>query len=126
MIVCFDLDQGVQHFAGELPCARRVVWCPVIGDITLKNSGIVTVGGHSVVGSLFVGVFDHLKKTLALGLAIDSPGGIEDLVTAMSVRQRVRSDVLEKREIEIWWLDTCLSRMKKEEAGGSRGRHTRS
>lgn len=75
----------MDHFIGELPRARGIVWCPEIGESSLENGGVVAVRRDGIVRGLLVGVLDHLEQALAHGLAIDRPGCIEDLVATMSV-----------------------------------------
>lgn len=85
MVVRLDFDQRVQDFVSELPSAGGVVRGPEIGNFSLQNSGIVAIRGYGEIRDLLVGVLDHLEKTLAHRLAVDSPGCIEDFVPTMPI-----------------------------------------
>ena len=109
MVVRLHLDQGMNHFIGKLPGARRVVWCPEVGQVTLEHGSIIAIGGDGEVRCLLVGVLDHLEQALAHGLAVDGPGCIEDLVATMSVWDRQSEIILKKetRLFECGLYDTC-------------------
>ena len=68
-VFAVDPVLGCRHQAPPLPA--------------LDDRGIVAVGGKHLVGRLLAGMADHAKQGVALGLAVDDPGGVEDFVPAM-------------------------------------------
>lgn len=47
------------------------------------HSSIIGICAYHEVGGFLVGMLDHLKEAHSLGHAVDGPGGIEDMMSAM-------------------------------------------
>ena len=79
------LDLGDQmNLLGEITIAPALwVGIETAGRLASTDGGIVAVRGEDPprVGS--IGVFNHVKQRVFLGLPIDDPVGIEDLMAAM-------------------------------------------
>lgn len=104
MVVCLDLDQGMEHFVGELPSAGGVIRGPEVGHVSLKDGSVVAIRGDGEVWNFCVGVLDHFEETFAHGLSVDSPGRIEDFVPTMPVQTQTSENIMESETR----LDTCL------------------
>lgn len=75
--------QNMGNLGGELPGPGGVVGGPEVGQLALKNSGVIAVGRDGIFWRLCVGVSDHLEETLVLSHSVDCPAGVEDFVAAM-------------------------------------------
>jgi hypothetical protein len=89
MIVGFNLDQGLDNFSRKLPRAGRVVWGPIVSDLTSENGSIVAVGRDGEVWRLPVSILDHAEETFVHGHTINGPGRVK---------------YLHKREISNYYL----------------------
>ena len=71
LLVVFPIDPllGVRQEAPALPA--------------LDDGGVVAVGREHLVRGLLGGMADHAEEGMTLGLAVDDPARIEDLVAAM-------------------------------------------
>ncbi len=63
------------------PILRRGHEAPALP--TLNDGGIVPVGREYLVRRLLGGMPDHAEEGMPLGLTVDDPVGVEDLVPAM-------------------------------------------
>ena len=83
VVVRLDLHQDVHRLdAGSVFAGRRVrVETP--GGEALDHRGVVLVGGQHAFAVHLVGVLDHAEQGFLLGLTVDIPAGVEDLVPAV-------------------------------------------
>ena len=82
MVVRLDLGQDVRELlvVAVATVGRRE---EALRDVPLDHRRVVRIGDHRALGVRLVRLADHAEQRLALLLAVDHPGGIEDLVPAV-------------------------------------------
>ena len=83
VVVGFHLHQDMHRLLGRAVLARLWIGEETPGAVPDDNRGIVLIGTEYTFAVHLVGVLDHAEQGFFLGLAIDIPAGVEDLVSAV-------------------------------------------
>ncbi len=89
VVVRFHLAEDVDRLVDVAVLTRAAVRHQARAVPALEHGRVVAVGRDHAAGRLLGGRLDHPEQALVLGLAVDDPAGIEDLVTAV-LRIRLR------------------------------------
>lgn len=83
VVVGLHLHQDLHRLAAGGVFAGLRIGEETPGDMADDDRGVVLVCGQHAFAVHLVGVLDHAEQALVLGLPVDVPTGIEDLVPAM-------------------------------------------
>ena len=91
-----NLHQNMRGFLMEVIAPALAIGEEAPDRRSLHHRRVVLIGRQYVIRRLLIGILDHLEQRLLLGLTIDHPVGVENLVTAVfgvSLSEHVQLDV---------------------------------
>ncbi len=84
MIMRLDLDHDVHRLALKAEAPGLGIGKEAARDVAADHRRIVGIGTqHRGIGGALVGIADHREQAARLGLAVDVPARVEDLVPAV-------------------------------------------